>query len=745
QGQVNVLTSQSQVSYLVPHDVLEDSVVTLKPGQAGPYPMLQPQQTTLSRPGTTRPRFGPPPLMIKPGTYNCLADFEVRYVLDGSYSHQRNLDEGQFVRLRSGTTQIEVLPASRFQVTPALVVGPAASPEAQFEWPPDTDPRFAIPLTPERLGVPAEPPLFTESDLVDVNVSPDDVDPTQFVVTLMLTPEAEKRKAPLAQKLQTRYARNRSLRLTVLLDGKPLTVQHLSDPLDPNNLTYIGRYPQAVANEIAKKIREVIPRRSVKGTVDAINQLAKEVGTDEPNAEQLKRAGELFAALLLGQASPRKTATIKTATINHPTADTSLAERIASYEQAFRLQSVLPKLSPQAWKLYEKCQALKSGPQEGEPATAEKRNASSKQDDTEAPAEVKENGKADAQGQAVNVQALKILPFTAQGQPVSHAYLTLWRALEPSEAEPVNRVNGATGFGYYNPVIWDDKEHGLRWIRAGYAHPNDGRHSKHGVTAYHFRSPSAGRYRVTAVSYRRNDKIPDPTPYGASEPFQYDGTTPQTIKLTFAQGDSSLVLRMVESGTRQPIFGLAVRLRTAEGMPIVHGHGSGNFFERTADRGEIRYGNLPSGNYTVQILGRPARVNQFVQYEPLQDWLPITIEPGENNVEIDVAPRKLPQAEIDKRFPFSIHGRVVDQDGRPMAGVEVRAATGRGTLLGGGRTTTDNDGKYRLYFGPGGRVGGDNAPLGVGVQAAHFFANKPGWELVADDGYFFYLMTDQPR
>jgi len=141
-------------------------------------------------------------------------------------------------------------------------------------------------------------------------------------------------------------------------------------------------------------------------------------------------------------------------------------------------------------------------------------------------------------------------------------------------------------------------------------------------------------------------------------------------------------------------------------------------------------------------------VNDFVQYEPVEELVPVVVERGDNSIEIAVNPRRLPQAEIDKRFPFSVFGRVTDEAGNPMAGVEVRAATGEGTLLGGGRTRTDSDGKYRLYFEPGLRtqIDKDYAPQGVGVQAAQFYADKPGRTLDAKDGYLFYLMTDQtPR
>lgn len=78
--------------------------------------------------------------------------------------------------------------------------------------------------------------------------------------------------------------------------------------------------------------------------------------------------------------------------------------------------------------------------------------------------------------------------------------------------------------------------------------------------------------------------------------------------------------------------------------------------------------------------------------------------------------------------PWSVEGRVSDGEGNPLADVQVRAATGAGTLLGGGKTITDAQGRYKLHFGPGMRMQlSDDAPLGVGVQAASIFAEKPGW------------------
>jgi beta-lactamase regulating signal transducer with metallopeptidase domain len=82
----------------------------------------------------------------------------------------------------------------------------------------------------------------------------------------------------------------------------------------------------------------------------------------------------------------------------------------------------------------------------------------------------------------------------------------------------------------------------------------------------------------------------------------------------------------------------------------------------------------------------------------------------------------------EAELPWSVHGRITDADGNGLVDVEVRAATGYGTLVGGGSTKTDRDGRYRLAFGPGMAMKrSEEAPLGVGVQAASIFAGKPGW------------------
>lgn len=91
-----------------------------------------------------------------------------------------------------------------------------------------------------------------------------------------------------------------------------------------------------------------------------------------------------------------------------------------------------------------------------------------------------------------------------------------------------------------------------------------------------------------------------------------------------------------------------------------------------------------------------------------------------------VPERDQPQIDFDRqasRTPWTVFGRVTDVDGKPMPDVAIRAATGHGTLLGGGSTTTDAEGRYRLDFGQGFWSKVD----GPWCQAASIFASKQGY------------------
>src|SRR5262245_46382967 len=78
-----------------------------------------------------------------------------------------------------------------------------------------------------------------------------------------------------------------------------------------------------------------------------------------------------------------------------------------------------------------------------------------------------------------------------------------------------------------------------------------------------------------------------------------------------------------------------------------------------------------------------------------------------------------------KESPFVVQGKVTDDAGKPLDGVEVNASCGMGTLFHTGTAKTDKAGKYRLIFGPGISVG--NTKMGVGTQVATISPRLRGW------------------
>ncbi|MCP4452937.1 MAG: M48 family metalloprotease, partial [Planctomycetes bacterium] len=77
---------------------------------------------------------------------------------------------------------------------------------------------------------------------------------------------------------------------------------------------------------------------------------------------------------------------------------------------------------------------------------------------------------------------------------------------------------------------------------------------------------------------------------------------------------------------------------------------------------------------------------------------------------------------------YCVTGKIMDDTGSPMAGVEVRASFGTGTLMPAGQTTTDEEGKYRLEFGPGMQGSNEQTNTGsLGFRRAAIHASKLGY------------------
>jgi hypothetical protein len=105
-----------------------------------------------------------------------------------------------------------------------------------------------------------------------------------------------------------------------------------------------------------------------------------------------------------------------------------------------------------------------------------------------------------------------------------------------------------------------------------------------------------------------------------------------------------------------------------------------------------------------------------------------------------VIPDVVSFAAEEKESPFVVHGKITDDTGKPLEGIEVNASCGMGTLFHTGTTKTDNNGNYRLAFRPGIAVG--NTKLGVGTQVATITPRLEGWYEVHLGRRGNLMMTD---
>jgi protocatechuate 3,4-dioxygenase beta subunit len=312
---------------------------------------------------------------------------------------------------------------------------------------------------------------------------------------------------------------------------------------------------------------------------------------------------------------------------------------------------------------------------------------------------------ADGPGQAV----LRVRVLGSDGRPTEAVYLNLWRAIDPAAKAPPR------GRGLYEPVYSEEPSTGRTWERfrnwsPGYPRPQ----------VLGFEELPPGDYRVS-VAHDDRSPTPDPTPFGVSEPVRLAERDRKDVMVKLA-GDTPLTVRIVEIGRDAPLERVAVRLVRADGLPVVHGHGSGNFFERTDEHGEVRCRKLVPGAYTLHVLGRWAYSYGDLVFEPLERRVPISVEAGKDNrAEVPLRGRPLSQAEIDLGWPFVVTGTVTDGAGRPMPGVEITGTCAFLSQASENRVTCGLDGRYTVRFDA---VGHDR---GAFQEYASVSARRPGF------------------
>lgn len=269
-------------------------------------------------------------------------------------------------------------------------------------------------------------------------------------------------------------------------------------------------------------------------------------------------------------------------------------------------------------------------------------------------------------------------------------------------------------------------------------------------------SPQAtGETRLAPGEYRLHVNIPNDDGSGALIASEYlDIKSPEDLENlpTIKIQDGETIDVRVKMSRWEPTDRATTGTFQAAATPSdLNGKDNDESEESTVDEDVIFFKvqqTVPSDADSSTAIERDDQPNPLVNelekmLEPssADDDDTIDNETRSNRVTVTLAdPETIRQVE----FPWTVRGRVTDAEGKGLADVEVRAATGVGTLLGGGRTKTDDEGRYLLRFGPGMHMKvSKHAPLGVGVQAASIYASKPGWSEENLCRHGDLLMTDR--
>ena len=292
---------------------------------------------------------------------------------------------------------------------------------------------------------------------------------------------------------------------------------------------------------------------------------------------------------------------------------------------------------------------------------------------------------------------VRIKPVDANGNPVDGLFaLTFWERREPEEVLAWERLEPERA--------WRDPTNGELWVV-----------SRSGSTDHNWRSLSGPNpYRLTAVS-KDPERPFDPTPFGVLDvPARGPHEEPHDVPLqlfpgvrvtfTFVDAESGLPPRPGE-------WDLVWTLKTSTGWRL-HQGGMKCYVPpgirrdaRVDEKGRVTLQALPPGDYELTASSPVNRPGQK-QYGLVDDPMRIHVTADEDqHFQIQLRGRSLTWDEFQERWPFSVYGYVMSEDGKIVAGARIVVHCPAGSLGSLGMqpimvTQTDDDGNYWIRFGP---------------------------------------------
>jgi protocatechuate 3,4-dioxygenase beta subunit len=280
------------------------------------------------------------------------------------------------------------------------------------------------------------------------------------------------------------------------------------------------------------------------------------------------------------------------------------------------------------------------------------------------------------------------------GQPVAKSMVRFWREVPAGETA--------------QDSDWRDPRTNKTW-RAVHGSATGGTTRQTGL--------SPGTYLVTA-----RDGHDYHGPFGASEPIQLDGSARQQSVKVRLQPGGTLRAVVTDAGNDQVLTRASVILTASDTFLPPH-----TMIHSVRDGDTFVYDHLPPGNYRVAASKRANAPDQL-EYAMAGDAQPVTVAVGETRpIRIAVQGRPLTETEIGQRWPWIVHGRVTDKDGKPVEGATIRASAGWGSLFSAIIATTDKEGRYSGRFAQSGAVGMLNEDDPLNLVSAQVGAHKDGF------------------
>jgi len=284
---------------------------------------------------------------------------------------------------------------------------------------------------------------------------------------------------------------------------------------------------------------------------------------------------------------------------------------------------------------------------------------------------------ATAHGESTPKAMLHVKVLDAEGRPVERVQICRWRLLENTQMldEPVQ---------WKDVSLWREKKRGRVWVAESVSELLGNKSSCS-------LPPATYRISATAVRDRR-----DPTPFGISDPLTISKDKPGNVTVQLQTGGVSLRLHFFDMKTKGVVPFAEHLLIREDGFPL--GHGAQRFRLYAQSNGEASFRHVSPGRYTLLAL-KSAHSPHEADYTLPDERLCFNVtEGGPNSVEVGLKPHPLSQDEIERRWPFVVHGTVTDEAGQPVEGATITAYCGMGSLGTSGITRSESSGNYTLRF-----------------------------------------------